>query len=111
MFQSDSTNSLFSVHVVNQLDVQEPLTNFWKLEEVPDISQPVDDFCEDFFVENTTRNEEGRYVVRLPRKEDVSNLGDSRSQALKRFYSLDKRLKSSPDLKENMLNLWKNTKS
>ena len=64
MFQSDSTNSLFSVHVVNQLD------------------------------------EEGWYVVRLPRKEDVSKLGDSRSQALKSFYSLEKRLNSSPDLKE-----------
>ena len=50
--------------------------------------------------ETTTRDENGRYVVNLPKKDSLTKLGDSRSQGLKRFYSLEKRLESTPELKK-----------
>ena len=68
MPQPNSANSLFSVHLTTQLDNQEQLTNFWRLEEVPDISQPADDYCKSHFIETTTRDEYGRYVVNLPKR-------------------------------------------
>jgi hypothetical protein len=71
MPQPNSANSLFAVHLTTQLDIQEQLTNFWKFEEVPDFSQPADDYCERHFIETSTRYECRRYVVNLPKKDSL----------------------------------------
>ena len=44
--------------------------------------------CEDDFKSTTRRNSEGRFVVKLPFKEDVEPLGDSYHQAKRRLRSL-----------------------
>ncbi|XP_038119409.1 uncharacterized protein LOC119769812 [Culex quinquefasciatus] len=48
----------------------------------------------------TIRDESGRYVVTLPKKTDViQQLGDTRSSAVKRFLSLERRFAFNPELK------------
>lgn len=52
--------------------------------------------CESLFVQNTKTNDEGRFVVKLPFRENPSALGDSKATAYKRFLSLERRLLKDP---------------
>ncbi|GFV42128.1 integrase catalytic domain-containing protein [Trichonephila clavipes] len=52
--------------------------------------------CEDYFIGTHVRNEDGRYVVRLPFHSSPSKLGDSRESAIRRFKSLEHLLIKKP---------------
>lgn len=52
-----------------------------------------------FFSTYTTRNEQGRYIVRLPFTNKRSLLGDSRAMVVRRFYSLERKLQTNTELK------------
>ncbi|GFT34755.1 DUF1758 domain-containing protein [Trichonephila clavipes] len=52
--------------------------------------------CEDHFLDTHVRNEDGRYVVRLPFHSSPSKLGDSRESAIRRFKSLEHSLIKKP---------------
>ncbi|XP_058817142.1 uncharacterized protein LOC131680444 [Topomyia yanbarensis] len=96
---SDSTNVAL-LCTSDHLDQQ--LAKFWEIESCPDTRglSKEELACEKYFTETTTRDESGRFVVRLPKKEDVlSQLGDSESTALRRFHWLQRRLAKNPDLK------------
>ena len=55
--------------------------------------------AESHYVETTTRDESGRYIVRLPFNSKKETLGDSRNTAFQRFYALEKRFAKNSDLK------------
>ena len=48
---------------------------------------------------NNTRDKDGRYTVRLFFRHKTVELGDSRAQALRRFYFLQKKLEADPEMK------------
>ena len=87
------------VHVASfYTSVESPddiLKKFWELEE-----SPTDDSCMSVkerlvlrhFECNHRRSKEGRFVVPLPRDPSVGALGESRTQAVKRFMSLERSL-------------------
>jgi hypothetical protein len=82
----------------------ELLKRFWEIEAEP--SGQIKRFtaeeqkCEELFAATTVRNEEGRYVVKLPfRDYDPSCKGSSREIAAKRLYTLEKKLGKDPGLK------------
>ncbi|GFY41865.1 DUF1758 domain-containing protein [Trichonephila inaurata madagascariensis] len=52
--------------------------------------------CEDHFIETHVRNEDERYVVRLPFHSPPSKLRDSRESAIRRFKSLEHSLIKKP---------------
>ncbi|XP_055633567.1 uncharacterized protein LOC129773925 [Toxorhynchites rutilus septentrionalis] len=52
--------------------------------------------CEQLFVDTTTRTEDGRFIVRLPRKPNSDQLGDSKTLALGQFLKLEKRFEVDP---------------
>ncbi|XP_049865557.1 uncharacterized protein LOC126366489 [Pectinophora gossypiella] len=90
--------------VINDCDsVQNQLMRFWQLEEV---SHQLSHFsaeeksCEDHFVKNTTRLEDGRFCVKVPLKESPQLLGDSLQRAEKCFLSLERRLQNQPKLNQ-----------
>lgn len=57
-------------------------------------------YCERLFIESHSRQEEGRFVIKLPVKEEVlSLLNDSREITLKRFLSVERRFAKEPNLK------------
>lgn len=47
---------------------------------------------ESHFLKTVSRNENGRFVVKLPLSKPVSDLGDSRHMAVQRFFNIEKRL-------------------
>ena len=84
----------------NLLDLNNLLTKFWEVEECRGevVRSREDVQCEEHYAEHTTRDPEGRYVVRLPFKTNNVDLGESKPQALRRFNSLQRRLRSNPQL-------------
>lgn len=70
------------------------LKRFWELEELPPTNSmsPEDILCEQYFVENHSRDSTGRYTVSLPFKVSDPSFGDSKTGALRRFYTLERRL-------------------
>lgn len=78
------------------------LTKFWEIEECQNstkVLSPSELECENHFIQTHYRNKAGRFVVRLPFKTDVKELGLSKDIALKRFYLLEKKLAKNPELK------------
>ncbi|GFY13400.1 integrase catalytic domain-containing protein [Trichonephila clavipes] len=92
-------NSSLICHTV--LNIDHSLKQFWELESVPKdiLSKDEDELCESIFVNSHIRNADGRYILKLPFRDD-SSLGDSKEGALKRFYSLERKLYSNNQLKE-----------
>ncbi|KAK9886755.1 hypothetical protein WA026_018407 [Henosepilachna vigintioctopunctata] len=81
-------------------DINDYLRKFWEIEEVPSVicQSPENKFCETYYKESTFRNSSGRYSVSLPFKVNCPDFGDSRYLALKRFHSLESKLRKNPDL-------------
>ena len=83
-------------HVSAVLDDNEILRKFWEIEEL--IPKPGESLSTEekivvnHFKETYTHNRDGRFIVTLPRRSDVKPLGESRSQAVRRFHSLERLL-------------------
>ncbi|CAG7720501.1 unnamed protein product [Allacma fusca] len=89
-----------SFHVNCQLETI--MQKFWELESVPEVStnSSEEEECERHFVNNCRRMDNGRYMVRLPLKQDTPALGFSRDLAVRRLMHLERRLKSNPTLRD-----------
>ncbi|XP_076231233.1 uncharacterized protein LOC143177255 [Calliopsis andreniformis] len=76
--------------------IQDDLARFWELEDGPQIQRlsEAERRCEEHFQRNVRRNADGRYVVALPFNDKLSQLGESKSRALKRFTSLERNLQN-----------------
>ncbi|XP_011859396.1 PREDICTED: uncharacterized protein LOC105556895 [Vollenhovia emeryi] len=86
---------------VRELD--EALRQFWKIDDIPVRGESTIDelACEEFFENTYERNAKGRFVVKLPVKEDVmKQMGESKDIARRRFLSLERRLDKDHDLKK-----------
>ena len=88
--------------------IQDPLSvelqRFWELEEIPESSpvSPEEVWCEDNFVETHTRDETGRYIVRLPfRRNCTSTLGSSRPAAMSTLLANERRQQKDPRLRRS----------
>lgn len=86
------TSSNFFITTEN---VDNLLNKFWEIEEVPVRKHlSVDEkACEQIYVQKTTRDSSGRYVVPLPFCRDPQDLGDSFSTAMRRYNALERRFK------------------
>nr|CAH7737235.1 unnamed protein product [Callosobruchus chinensis] len=83
-------------------EIEQQLTRFWEIEELSH-SNPLsyeEKLCEQHFSATTVRNDEGRFIVSIPFKDDIEKLGSSREHAEKRFFNLENKLESNSQLKE-----------
>lgn len=89
------------VHSATVEQVHETIRRFWELEEIQEEPLPDNEQeeCEALFRSTHCRDPLGKYIVQLPFREAVAELGDNRSLALQRFLLLEKRLKRDPKLK------------
>ena len=88
--------SIATHHVAVSSD-DDILRKFWEVEEHPkDVStlSPEERTVVQHFQETHTRNDVGRFVTPLPKKPQCKPLGESRSQAVRRFLSLERTLHS-----------------
>ncbi|XP_075163178.1 uncharacterized protein LOC142235804 [Haematobia irritans] len=81
------------------------LRKFWEIEEIPshpEISDS-DKFCQDLYATTTTRDADGRYVVRLPFKREFPEtlyLGSSRFISLGQYTRMERALSKDPNLQD-----------
>lgn len=79
------------------------LQKFWTQEDIP-YEKPIPaeyQWCEEFYKKTTTRNQDGRYVVRLPFKSEFPKsifLGSSRYNALGQYTRMEQTLSKTPEL-------------
>ena len=90
-------------HFVSVTSDNDLLQKFWEIEENPRQGSnfsPEEKSVVKHFQENHTRTASGRFMVPLPKKPCVKPLGESRTQAVRRFLSLEKSLHSRGQFKE-----------
>ncbi|XP_047106253.1 uncharacterized protein LOC124775465 [Schistocerca piceifrons] len=75
------------------------LQRFWELMSTKTASRQ-DKICKAHFQRHSARDEEGRFLVRLPVKPDSKSLGESRQQASQRLAHLERRFKRQPNLQK-----------
>ena len=101
--ESLTSNYHITTHHISILSGDDLLRQFWELEEAP-VSEPIYSTEErmviDHYKANHLRDDNGMFVVPLPRKPDVTPLGESRSQAVRRFHSLERALHTKGQFKE-----------
>lgn len=79
------------------------LQQFWKVDEYCTNCNHFteeEQFCETFFKDTTTRGKDGKFIVRIPFKSNLSQLGNSLNIAQARFNMLERRFVKNPKLKE-----------
>ncbi|XP_066588113.1 uncharacterized protein [Prorops nasuta] len=88
-------------HTYHCTVLEQTLVKFWETEEVINhrsLPSSISD-CEIHFLKNIRRGGDGRYCVRLPFREEMPTIGDSRTNAFKRLLSLERRLNTNTHLK------------
>lgn len=89
--------------VITNEDLSNQLKLFWEIENCttrPAYSKEQQE-CEVHFESTFHRNTDGRYVVKIPfRNNDLMHLGDSYNIALKRFLRLEEKLRKNPQVKQ-----------
>ncbi|KAG7295038.1 hypothetical protein JYU34_022507 [Plutella xylostella] len=80
----------------------EAVQRFWRTEEPPmhKIKDPLDIECENLFASTTSRDSNGKYIVRLPIIPNHERLGDSWQTALKQFMSIERRMSRQPEFRD-----------
>ena len=79
------------------------LRRFWEIEENPkdpSTMSPEERSVVLHFKDNHRRSANGRFIVPLPKRPQYKPLGESRSQAVRRFLSLEKSLRSKGQFQE-----------
>ncbi|XP_058456812.1 uncharacterized protein LOC131434175 [Malaya genurostris] len=98
-----SYNSPRVCNIAATTPLEELLPRFWSCEEIQcsNNMSPQEIRCERQFTRTTQREVDGRYIVTLPKNEQVmTKLGESKEIALNRLFALERRLNNNPILKE-----------
>ncbi|XP_044741128.1 uncharacterized protein LOC123302317 [Chrysoperla carnea] len=87
--------------LVSESSIHNLIERFWKIEDTPhSIPMSLEEKqCEEHFKTTHSRNDSGRYIVRLPFKQFPPKLGNSKSQAYLRYMRLEQKFIRNPKLK------------
>ncbi|XP_075162867.1 uncharacterized protein LOC142235501 [Haematobia irritans] len=99
------TVETFASWVTSPDTLNEELKRFWEIENVMSETtlSEEDKWCEEFYKRTVNRRSDGKYVVRLPFKQNTPSnmvLGSSRKAALGQFLRMEKTLNKSPELEQ-----------
>ncbi|XP_024887040.1 uncharacterized protein LOC112464328 [Temnothorax curvispinosus] len=94
--------------LVTNKTLQMQLECFWTQEEIRETRHWTKEEaeCERHFCETFKRDTDGRFIVALPHKQEVI-LGESETQAKRRFFALERRLKVNPEIKSQYVEFMK----
>ena len=99
-------------HNVNQTSLllrndtlESQVERFWLQEELMTTPRSKEDImCEEHFTNHTTRDETGRFIVRLPLNKQREELGESIEHAKRCFGYTERRLEKHPTVKKEYVN-------
>uniref|UniRef100_A0A1B0D852 DUF5641 domain-containing protein n=1 Tax=Phlebotomus papatasi TaxID=29031 RepID=A0A1B0D852_PHLPP len=90
-----------SFHITQSMD--DLMKRIFEVEDVNSnvkILSEEEQYCEEHFVQNVQRDSSGRYQVRMPFKIAHGELGNSKSAALFRLHSMERKFEKHPDFHE-----------
>jgi len=95
-----SRNELHGYHITVDRELHDLLQKFWQIDEIsaaPSSSSLSNEEQEcEHFKSTHSRDEQGRYIVRLPFKKSTNSLGDSRSKAIWMLHCLSNQFSTNP---------------
>lgn len=95
---SSETSQVYHISIDNEL--HDLLQRFWKLEEISSLNTASlttdEQECEKHYQLTHSRDQNGRYIVRLPFKKSATKLGDSRSKARQMIKNLSNKFEKDP---------------
>lgn len=101
------TNTSFSIiRDVSGEKLNGMLEKLWEQDRIETVENTISDLTEEermveeHFINTYRRDDEGRFIVKIPFKPNIGCIGSSRQTALRRFFNMEKRLNGLPDLKE-----------
>uniref|UniRef100_A0A2S2PTX9 Integrase catalytic domain-containing protein n=1 Tax=Schizaphis graminum TaxID=13262 RepID=A0A2S2PTX9_SCHGA len=98
--KNNSTACLAATSEDNYSNLEKDIEKFWKIEECPSTNMDEtseDAMCRKHFLDNVSIDVTGKFVVKLPFRDNVDKLGESYNIALRRFLSLERRLSKNPE--------------
>lgn len=102
---NNSTNNTFSccATITDQdKEISDQISKFWELDGLIHSKNEYsieEQYCEDHFLSTHRRSSNGRFIVSIPFKRQINELGESKSLALKRLFSVERKLKRDEYLK------------
>lgn len=101
---NDTPNTTLNVclHSISDSDLHSSIQRFWSQEEPPvsSIKTHEEILCDKHFVENHTRDDSGRYIVRLPFKDSNTVLGESKTAAKLRLFAMERKFSTNTHFSE-----------
>lgn len=88
-------------------DLHKSVERLWQYDEFisnDPILTKEEQYCQEFYEQTTSRDELGKFVVKLPFKDNFNELGNSKNTAESRFLKLEKRFEKDSKLKESYSN-------
>lgn len=86
------------VHIVDLKELDRTLQKLWEFDDLSMCTEKdaEHELIERMFQQSHHRDENGRFIVKIPLKPNITELGSSREVALKRFFMLEKRFERDP---------------
>lgn len=96
---------LNAVQIETDESLQMLLERFWQFEDLNICSKKdaEHEMCEAIFKDKHYRDENGRFVVTIPLKPNIGDIGSSRQIAMKRFLILEKRFQRDKDFRDQYI--------
>lgn len=81
------------------------MSRFWDIQEYAErkFLSPEEQEVEEFFTRTTRRDQNGRYIVRLPFNGKISKLGESAESVKRQFLSLERKLSRNDKLRQEYI--------
>lgn len=100
------SNSVCKLSIIKQDSNQmlrDQIELFWKTEELafPRKLSSEQQSCEQHFINNYTRNLDGRFSVGLPVRNNINQIGNTKDIAIRRFQNLERKLSHNSVLKSH----------
>ncbi|KAB0790690.1 hypothetical protein PPYR_14861 [Photinus pyralis] len=98
---NSTSASFLNVNYADKL-LNDTMVRFWQIEEVEQKRVRLtaeEQYCENYFRDTIRRNYEGRFVVKIPFKQSLLELGNSRDSALRRFELLEQKFEKNKEVK------------
>ncbi|XP_076235101.1 uncharacterized protein LOC143179673 [Calliopsis andreniformis] len=107
---NNSKKPVDTCHIVSNESLQKVISQFWKIENynyTPIKQVNIENVCEQYFKDTITRNNEGRYIVSVLFNNKIHELGESRSQAEKRLFNMERKLSKQLELRNQYIEFMK----
>lgn len=98
-------NQIHTVQSNHLVDLNKAIERFWYFEnlELCTKKDAEHELCEQIFKEQHARDSNGRFIVAIPMKPNISEIGSTKQIALKRFLMLEKRFQRDEELRQEYI--------